>query len=68
MGDKSKAGETEEKKRNKKTARTDTQGNNPLMWATKTECKCGSKDYRQISSWRCRWKGLSKEEVARNYE
>jgi hypothetical protein len=69
MCEERKNGEIEERKRNKREARTDKQGDNPLMRVMKKECKCGSKEnYRQISLLRCPWKGLSKEEVAQKYE
>ncbi len=31
-------------------------------------CKCGGQDHKRISSTKCPWKGLSKSEVASNYE
>jgi hypothetical protein len=68
MHDEGKDEESEERKRNEKKARTDKKGNNPLQRVAKTECKCGSKDHRQMSLSRCPWKGLLKEEVAWNYE
>jgi hypothetical protein len=67
MRDEGKNGDSEEKKRNKK-ARTGEANNNQLTRRTAKECKCGGDDHKRISSSRCPWKGLSKEEVARNYE
>jgi hypothetical protein len=49
MRNESKDGESEERKINKKKARTQKQNNNQLTRLTKTESKCGSKDHRRIS-------------------
>ncbi len=68
MRDEGKKEDCEEKERRKKTARTGEANNNPLTRRTSTECKCGGDDHKRISSSRCPWKGLSKVEVARNYE
>ncbi len=68
MRDEGKKEDSEEKERRKKTARTGEANNNPLTRRTSTECKCGGDDHKRISSSRCPWKGLSKVEVARNYE
>jgi hypothetical protein len=68
MRDESKDGQSEEKKRKKKRARTETTNDNQLTRTTRTECKCGGSDHKRITSLRCPWRGLSKVEVARNYE
>ncbi len=69
MRDEGKNGDSEEKKRNQKKARTGEPNNNQLTRRTAREqCKCGGDDHKRISSSRCPWKGLSKEEVTRNYE
>jgi hypothetical protein len=62
------ADSSEEKKRNKKKARTGEPNNNPPTQCTAKECKCGGDDHKQISSLRCPWRGLAKVEVARKYE
>jgi hypothetical protein len=56
-----------EKERRKKT-RTEKQNDNQRTRSLKNECKCGGIDHKRISSSRCPWKGLLKEEVAQNYE
>jgi hypothetical protein len=66
MRDEGKNGDSEEKKRNKKKARTGEPNNNPLTRSTPKECKCGGVDHKRISSSRCPWKGLTKVEVAQN--
>ncbi len=68
MHDENKDGQSEEKKRKKKRARTETANDNQLTRTTRTECKCGGSDHKRITSLRCPWRGLSKVEVARNYE
>jgi hypothetical protein len=67
MCDEGKNGDSEEKKKKKK-ARTGEPNNNQLTRRTAKECKCGGGNHKRISSSRCPWKGLSKEEVAQNYE
>jgi hypothetical protein len=68
LRDVGKNGDSEEKK-SKKKARTGEPNNNQLTRRTAREqCKCGGDDHKRISSSRCPWKGLSKEEVTQNYE
>jgi hypothetical protein len=68
MRDENKDRQSEEKKRKKKRARTETANDNQLTRTTRTECKCGGSDHKRITSLRCPWRGLSKVEVAQNYE
>jgi hypothetical protein len=63
-----KNGDSEEKKSNKQV-RTGEPNNNQLTQRTAREqCKCGGDDHKRISSLRCPWKVLLKEEVTQNYE
>jgi hypothetical protein len=67
LRDVGKNGDSEEKKSNKKV-RTGEPNNNQLTQRTAREqCKCDGDNHKQISSSRCPWKGLSKEEVTQNY-
>jgi hypothetical protein len=68
LRDVGKNGDSEEKK-SKKKARTGEPNNNQLTRGTAREqYKCGGDNHKRISSSRCPWKGLSKEDVTQNYE
>jgi hypothetical protein len=58
----------EERTRKKKKTKTGNERNNALTRQTKRQCKCGGDDHRRITSLKCPWYGLSRVEVAQNYE